>query len=111
MESDFYLTKLRQIPIDVPLMDIYMASAPICFRKIGMKLGEIYDRLTTMVQMKHKLSKAWHLLPMKLGMPARSKTGRLLASLTSKPEALFLAGELLQMDGRYQRHGDLRTSL
>ena len=35
------------------------------------------------------------------GIPNRAKTGRLLASLTSRPESLLLAGELLQMDGFY----------
>ena len=45
------------------------------------------------------------------GMPSRSKTGRLLASLTSKPEALLLSGELLQMDGRYQEAWEILEPL
>ena len=55
-----------------------------------------------MVQMKHKLLKGWHLLLMKLGMPARSKTGSTIGFANVKAGSIVLAGELLQMDGRYQ---------
>mgnify|MGYP001218042773 CR=1 FL=1 len=45
------------------------------------------------------------------GIPSRSSTGRVLASLTAKPEALLLAGELLYIDGRYQESWEILEPL
>jgi tetratricopeptide (TPR) repeat protein len=45
------------------------------------------------------------------GIPSRSSTGRVLASLTAKPEALLLAGELLFIDGRYQEAWEILEPL
>ena len=84
-------------------MDMYMARARanLLQKDWDEARGTYVKHTTTMVLMKHKLLKGWRLLLTRQGMPSRSKTGRLLASLTSKPEALLLSGEFLQMDGRY----------
>ena len=112
LESDFYLTKLRQIPGDVPLMDMYMARARANllqkdWDEARRNLRQAYNYGADETQVVEGMSFIAH----ETGMPSRSKTGRLLASLTSKPEALLLAGELLQMDGRYQEAWEILEPL
>ena len=112
LESDYYLTKLRQIPGDVPLMDMYMARARANllqkdWDEARRNLRQAYNYGADETQVVEGVAFIAH----ETGMPARSKTGRLLASLTSKPEALLLAGELLQMDGRYQEAWEILEPL
>ncbi len=112
LESDFYLTKLRHIPGDVPLMDMYMARARANllqkdWDEARRNLRQAYNYGADETQVVEGMSFIAH----ETGMPSRSKTGRLLASLTSKPQALLLAGELLQMDGRYQEAWEILEPL
>lgn len=112
LESDFYLTKLRQAPGDVPFMDIYMAKARANllqkdWSEARKNLQQAYNYGADETLVVEGMAFIAH----ETGMPSRSKTGRLLASLTSKPEALLLAGELLQMDGRYQEAWEILEPL
>lgn len=103
MEADFYLNKLQQNPGRIPPMNIFLAKARADLlqrdwdgaRENFQKAYRYGADETLVVEGMAHISHA-------TGMPTRSTTGRLLASLTAKPEALLLAGELLQMDGRYQ---------
>lgn len=112
LESDFYLTKLRQIPGDVPLMDMYLARARANllqrdWDEARRNLRQAYNYGADETQVVEGMAFIAH----ETGIPSRSKTGRLLASLTSKPEALLLSGELLQMDGRYQEAWEILEPL
>lgn len=112
MEADFYLDKLRQSPGDVPFMDIFLAKSRANliqrdWNEARKNLRQAYNYgadETFVVEGMAQISHA-------TGIPSRSNTGRLLASLTSKPEALLLAGELLQMDGRYQEAWEILEPL
>ncbi len=112
MEADFYLNKLRHSPGDVPFMDIFLAKSKASLLQkdwdtARQNLRQAYSfgaEETLVVEGMAHISHA-------TGLPSRSNTGRLLASLTSKPEALLLAGELLQMDGRYQEAWEILEPL
>ena len=72
---------------------------------------EIYDRLTTSGADGATVVEEFLFIAHETGMPARSKTGRLLVSLTAKPEALLLAERAVQMDGRYQEAWEILEPL
>ena len=112
MEADFYLNKLRQSPGDVPFMDIFLAKSRANllqkdWKEARKNLKQAYNYGADETLVVEGMAQISH----ETGIPSRSNTGRLLASLTSKPEALLLAGELLQMDGRYQEAWEILEPL
>ena len=101
-EAGYYFNQLQYTPGGVKPSLIYLSKAKVAL--LTEEWSEARDNLyraymygadeATVVEMVAFVSQ-------KTGIPNRAKTGRLLAFLTSRPELLLLAGELLQMDGFY----------
>lgn len=99
-EARFYFDKVRERPGNVKPVQLYLAAGQAnlygknwdAARKDFFKAYNYGADEEDVVQGLAYISQA-------TGVPSRADTGRLLASITSTPETLLLAGELLLMDG------------
>jgi tetratricopeptide (TPR) repeat protein len=101
-EAQYYFNKLTATPGNVKPVSLFLSQARAYaltddWEKARSLLEKAYNYGADEATIVEGIAYVSHAT----GIPNRAKTGRLLASLTSRPESLLLAGELLQMDGYY----------